>query len=443
VDSGEFTGLPSQEALRAMSAHAEAQGFGKATVTYKLRDWGISRQRYWGTPIPMVYCEACGVVPVREEDLPVVLPKDVTITGKGESVLVENESFVATRCPRCAQPARRETDTMDTFVDSSWYFYRYTDPECDDAPFRSEIANHWFPIDIYIGGVEHAILHLIYSRFWTKVMRDLGLVDLDEPVVHQLSQGMVIKDGAKMSKNKGNVVDPDEVVSKLGADTLRLYVLFEAPPEKEVNWTDARLEGPSRFLNRVWRFVSSEAEALAAASPIEGHESWTDEEAALRRKTHQTIMRVSRDIDERVRLNTAIAAIMELVNELYRSMEPRPHLSDTWKAVREATEAVVLLLSPFAPHIAEEMWEMLGHGKGLSAAGWPSFDRAIAAEEVITLVVQVNGKLRGRIEVSAEEDEEVVKRKALEDGNVLRFLEGKEIRRVVVVPKRLVNVVVS
>jgi leucyl-tRNA synthetase len=443
VDSGEFTGLPSVEAQRVMAEHAEAKGFGKSAVTYKLRDWGISRQRYWGTPIPMIHCSACGVVPVPEEDLPVVLPREVTITGTGGSVLQENEAFLRTTCPRCKGDARRETDTMDTFVDSSWYFYRYTDPKYGDGPFRPEIVKQWFPIDIYIGGVEHAILHLIYSRFWTKMMRDIGLVELDEPVVNQLSQGMVIKDGAAMSKSRGNTVEPESVVEKYGADTLRLYVLFEAPPEKEIDWTDARLEGPARFLQRVWRFVQNEGEAIAAASPIEGGEEWSEADAALRRKTHQTILRVTRDIDERVHLNTAISAIMELTNELYKILDPRPARSDTWKAIREATEMMLLLLSPFAPHIAEELWQQIGHARGIGTESWPAYDPKIAAEETITLVVQVNGKLRSRLEIAAEEREEVVKERALADENVKRFIEGKAIQRVVVVPKRLVNVVVS
>jgi leucyl-tRNA synthetase len=443
VDSGPFTGLPSMEAIRAMTDHAEERGFGKKAITYKLRDWGISRQRYWGTPIPMVHCDACGVVPVREEDLPVVLPRDVTITGKGESVLLENEAFVKTTCPGCSGPARRETDTMDTFVDSSWYFYRYTDPRCSELPFRPEIAREWFPIDIYIGGVEHAILHLIYSRFWTRVMRDLGLVEVSEPVENQLSQGMVIKDGSAMSKSKGNIVEPEEVAAKHGVDALRLYVLFEAPPEKEIDWTDSRLEGPARFVQRVWRFVQNNVDAISSASSIEGEEQWNEEETALRRKTHQTILKVTRDVEDRFHLNTPIAAIMELVNELYKAIEPRPARPESWKAIREATDTLLLLLAPFAPHIAEELWEALGHENGIGPGSWPAYDPAIAAEDRLTLVVQVNGKLRGRLSIGADEDDETIKRRALEDENVKRFLEGKDVVRVVVVPKRLVNVVVS
>jgi leucyl-tRNA synthetase len=335
---------------------------------------------------------------------------------------------------------------MDTFVDSSWYFYRYTDPRCKELPFRPEIANAWFPIDIYIGGVEHAILHLIYSRFWTRVMRDLGLVQVSEPVENQLSQGMVIKDGSAMSKSKGNIVEPEEVAEKHGVDALRLYVLFEAPPEKEIDWTDSRLEGPSRFLQRVWRFVQNELDALSSASSIEGiegEEQWNEAETALRRKTHQTILKVTRDIEDRFHLNTPIAAIMELTNDLYKVIDPRPVRAESWKAIREATETILLLLSPFAPHIAEELWEGLGHGKPISSMSWPAHDPSIAAEERLTLVVQVNGKLRGRVSIGADEDDETIKKRALEDENVRRFLDGKEIVRVVVVPKRLVNVVIA
>ncbi len=333
---------------------------------------------------------------------------------------------------------------MDTFVDSSWYFYRYTDPHCSEMPFVPKIANEWFPIDIYIGGVEHAILHLIYSRFWTRVMRDLGLVKVSEPVENQLSQGMVIKDGSAMSKSKGNIVEPEEVAAKHGVDALRLYVLFEAPPEKEIDWTDARLEGPSRFVQRVWRFVQNELDAISSASSVEGDEQWNEAETALRRKTHQTILKVTRDIEDRFHLNTPIAAVMELVNELYKTIEPRPTRPETWKAIREATETVLLLLSPFAPHLAEELWESLGHEKPIHPTrGWPAYDPSIAAEDRLTLVVQVNGKLRGRLSIGTDEDDETIKKRALDDENVKRFLEGKDIVRVVVVPKRLVNVVVS
>ncbi len=446
VDSGSFSGLPSEEAMPAMAAYAEEQGFGKKTVTYRLRDWGISRQRYWGTPIPMIHCGACGVVSVPEADLPVVLPKAIDITGQGKSPLESIPEFVNVNCPECRGPAKRETDTMDTFVDSSWYFYRYTDPRNDTAPFGSDKAGYWFPIDLYAGGIEHAILHLIYSRFWTKVMRDLELVDGAEPVTELLSQGMVLKDGSVMSKSKGNVVEPDEVVSRVGADTARLYVLFEAPPEKEMDWTDQRLEGPARFLQRVWRLVAGEQEYIKSAEVINGEEAWNEAETALRRKTHQTILRVTRDIEERFHLNTAISAIMELTNEVYKYLGSRPaegERSEVGKALREAAETMVLLLSPFTPHASEEMWEMLGHRGGLRKVEWPSYDSSIVVQETITLVLQVNGKVRSRIAIPADLAEEELRRLALDDEKVRSLTSGRTVERVVVVPKRLVNVVVG
>jgi leucyl-tRNA synthetase len=443
VESGRFTGLPSQEAMAVMAAHAQEKGFGKPAVTFRLRDWGISRQRYWGTPIPMIHCGACGIVPVPEEELPVVLPRAIQITGQGKSPLEAIPEFVNVRCPKCGSEARRETDTMDTFVDSSWYFYRYTDPKNEQAPVSAGTAAYWFPIDLYIGGIEHAILHLIYSRFWTKVMRDLGLVAVTEPVSQLLSQGMVLKDGAVMSKSKGNVVEPDDVADRQGADTLRLYVLFEAPPEKEIDWTDERLEGPARFLQRVWRVVDAEAEQLKAAGAIDGEENWNEEETSLRRKAHQTILRVTRDIEERFHMNTAIAAIMELTNDVYRSLEPRPERPETWRALREAVEAIVLLISPFTPHAAEEMWEMLGHRGGLGRVEWPSYDPGIAVQETITLVLQVNGKVRSRIAIPADLEEEELRQLALDDEKVRSLTTGRTVERVVVVPKRLVNVVVA
>ena len=440
INSGEFTGLPSQDAITKMIEHGERKGFCKKTTTYKIRDWGISRQRYWGTPIPMVYCSQCGVIPVAEEELPVVLPRDVQITGKGESALNDNEKFLSTSCPQCGAPSKRETDTMDTFIDSSWYFYRYVDPTCKEAPFRFDAAKYWFPIDLYIGGVEHAILHLLYSRFWTKMMRDLGLVNIDEPVVNQLSQGMVIKDGAKMSKSKGNIVDPDAVVSKYGADTVRLYVLFEAPPEKEVNWTDERLEGPHRLVHRIWRFVDAQSDALKTAEPIEGGEDFNRVEISLRRKTHQTLKRVTYDF-ERVHLNTAIAAVMELVNDLYRLCETRPSRAYTWKVIREGIEAVIILLHPMAPHVTEELWERIGNNELLSETKWPDFDDAIAAETEITVVVQVNGKNRSKVLTLPDQSDDAFSEVALNDKKIKSLVADKDILRVIVVPNRLVNIV--
>jgi len=453
VDCGPFSGLPSKEAIPAMIAHAEQQGIGKRTVTYRLRDWGISRQRYWGTPIPIIYCGSCGIVPVPEEDLPVTLPKLVSITGQGDSPLKDVPEWVNARCPKCGGEGRRETDTMDTFIDSSWYFYRYTDAHRDASALNPDAVAYWFPIDLYIGGIEHAILHLIYSRFWTKMMRDLGLVDLDEPVTQLLSQGMVLKEyfdeaegvrmKAAMSKSRGNVVEPDEVISRYGADTLRLYLIFEAPPEKEIDWTEARLEGPNRFLQRLWRLVDAEAERIRSAGSIDGNENWSEGEAGLRRKTHQTIRRVTRDVEERLHLNTGISAIMELTNEVYRMIEPHPERPESWKVIRHAVETMVLLVCPFAPHIAEEMWELLGHRGGLTKHAWPTYDPAIAAEEMVTLVLQVNGKIRNRVSVPADLDEEEARERALGDEKVAAAVRGGKVERVVVVPGRLVNVVVA
>ena len=359
VDSGRFSGLPTEEAKAAMAEHAREGCFGGPRTVWRLRDWGISRQRYWGTPIPMIHCLACGEVPVPDEDLPVELPRDVEITGMGGSALERNEEWLRVACPVCGAEARRETDTMDTFVDSSWYFYRYLDPDNDRAPFDRTRADAWFPIDLYIGGVEHAILHLIYCRFWTRVMRDLGLVEVDEPVIRQLCQGMVIKDGAKMSKSKGNVVDPDAAVERHGADAIRLYVLFEAPPEKEMDWTDARLAGPARFLRRLERLVPAGAPWLAETPLPTGEESFEPADLALRRKTHQTIRKVTHDIEERIHPNTAIAAIMELTGALGARLS-RAATDGARRSVREAVETVISLLNPMAPHLTEELWERLG-----------------------------------------------------------------------------------
>ena len=440
VDSGAFSGLPTEEAKRAMAEHAREGGFGAPKIAWRFRDWGISRQRYWGTPIPMIHCSGCGEVPVPEEDLPVELPRDVEITGMGGSALTKIDSWRRVDCPRCGAAARRETDTMDTFVDSSWYFYRYLDPANDRAPFDKEKARAWFPIDLYIGGVEHAILHLIYCRFWTKMMRDLGLVTTDEPVVRQLSQGMVIKDGAKMSKSKGNIVDPDAVVERHGADAIRLYVLFESPPEKEMDWTDARLSGPARFLRRLERMIPGEAEWLVTTPLPAGNEDFAPDDVALRRKTHQTIRRVTRDLAERIHPNTAIAAIMELTTAFSHRL-PAAATEASRRAVREAVEAVIALLNPMAPHLTEELWERLGGKTILVNTPWPECDEELAREEQVLVVLQVNGKLRGRLEVPAGLDREVIVDQARENAGIRRHLEGLEVRRVVTVPDRLVNFV--
>ena len=447
VNSGPFSGLNCEEAIKKMSEHAKKNGFGKATVTYRIKDWGISRQRYWGTPIPMLYCEKDGIVPVPEKDLPVLLPENVDITLTGGSPLGRIPEFVNAICPKCGGPARRETDTMDTFVDSSWYFYRYTDAHNDKAPFASNIAAYWFPIDQYIGGVEHAILHLIYSRFWTKCMRDLGLVQNDEPVERLFTQGMVIKDGAKMSKSLGNVVTPDEMVARYGADGARLYSLFAAPPDRDLDWQDKGIEGIQRFLGRVYRFVARHAQP--------DHPDWrkpvpanlSNEARAIQRKLHQTIKRVSDDFQGRWHFNTCIAAIMELVNELYGIDDRMEGTAASASGVpvsllAEVQRDLTLLLAPFAPYLAHELWEVLGEKTSLLRAPWPKYDPALAKEEEIAIPVQINGKLRSRIVVPADTTEGVMRERALADEKIRAAMAGKQVVKVIVVPGKLVNIVI-
>ncbi len=462
VNSGEFNGLSCEDAIKKMSARAEEKGFGKATVTFRIKDWGISRQRYWGTPIPMVYCEKDGVVPVAEKDLPVILPDNVPITLAGGSPLAGVPEFLNTTCPKCGGPARRETDTMDTFVDSSWYFYRYADAHNDKAPFDSEKIAYWFGkngIDQYIGGVEHAILHLIYSRFWTKFMRDMGLVKNDEPVARLFTQGMVIKDGAKMSKNLGNVVSPDEMVARYGADAARLYSLFAAPPDRDLDWQDTGIEGIQRFLGRVYRFyqrtspvetrlaASPAAEitqqAKTAQSPSPRSESLLPPARAIQRKLHQTIKRVSHDFQGRWHFNTCIAAIMELVNEIYAAEEAIAAGQIPPALIADVQRNIALLLAPMAPYLAHELWEMTGEKSNLLKAPWPKYDAALAAEDEIEIPVQVNGKLRGLVVVPAGATNDQVEQAALADAKVKAAIAGKQIVKKIVVPKKLVNIVVK
>jgi len=463
VDSGEYSGLPSAEAQQRMIAAARERGLGEATIQYRLKDWGISRQRYWGTPIPMMYCETDGIVPVPDDQLPVLLPEVAQFTGRGDSPLAQVPAFVNVTCPTCGGPARRETDTMDTFVDSSWYFYRFADPRNDRLPFDPDAVKYWLPVDFYSGGVEHAILHLIYSRFFARVFRDLGLVDHSEPFRQLLTQGMVLKDGAVMSKSKGNVVDPDTMLQKYGADALRLYVMFVAPPEKEVEWTDTGLEGSFRFLARVWRLVDHWSETIGGegiGSPDQC-ESLNAAERALRRKTHDTIRRVTADIEERQQLNTAVSAMMELVNDLYafgeqtvtgppgrRADEDVTHAGvaerrETICVIKEAIEALIRMLSPFAPHTAEEMWERLDYATGLAAAAWPIHDAKVAKAEEIVVPVQVNGKVRSRLTVPAEASEGDLERLALADPAIRTYTSGKTVKKVVVARGRLVSLVVQ
>ena len=444
INSGRFNGLACDEAIRKMSVYAEEKGFGKATVTYRLKDWGISRQRYWGTPIPMLYCEKDGIVPVPEKDLPVILPENVDITLTGGSPLGRVPEFVNATCPKCGGPARRETDTMDTFVDSSWYFYRYTDAHNDRAPFDGKTAQYWFPIDQYIGGVEHAILHLIYSRFWTKFMRDLGMITNDEPADRLFTQGMVIKDGAKMSKSLGNVVSPDEMVARYGADAARLYSLFAAPPDRDLDWQDSGIEGIQRFLGRVYRFVVRNRTS-SGTPQVERFEATSPQPAAraIQRKLHQTIKRVSDDFQGRWHFNTCISAIMELVNVLYGAEDAIAKNEVPASFLADVQRNLVLLLAPFAPYLAHELWEMLGEKGNLLKAPWPKYDAALAKEEEIEIPVQINGRLRSRVVVSADATEETVVERALSEEKVQAAIAGKQIVKKIYVPGKLLNMVVN
>src|SRR5712692_9080204 len=442
VNSGPFSGLGCEEAIAKMSELAKKNGFGKATITYRLKDWGISGQRYWGTPIPMLYCEKDGIVPVPEKDLPVILPENVEITLTGGSPLGRLPEFVNTTCPKCGGPARRETDTMDTFVDSSWYFYRYADAHNDQAPYDSAKVAYWFPIDQYIGGITHAILHLLYSRFWCKVMRDLGLITHDEPAARLFTQGMVQKGGVAMSKSRGNVVGAEDMAQKYGADTGRLYTLFAAPPEKDLEWSEESIEGSWRFLNRVYRLVDRHAlTAQGVKSRSAGSTPASPAEKILLRKTHQTLRRVTQDFETRWHFNSAIALVMELTNEIY-AQEP---LEEGMRAElrKEVLELLTLMLAPMTPHLAEELWEMLGHTGGLWTARWPGFDEALTREDEVEIPVQVNGRLRGKVKVAVGTGEEEVVKLAQADPVIAPHLAGKRIVKRIFVPDRLLNLVVA
>ena len=459
VNSGEFTGRSTDGAAAFMATAAASRDVGRPHVQFRLKDWGVSRQRYWGTPIPIIHCEACGLQPVPYEELPVELPSVAAFTGQGASPLAQMPEFVNTTCPQCHGPARRETDTMDTFVDSSWYFYRYCDASNDEQAFDPAAVRYWAPVDFYIGGVEHAILHLIYSRFLCRVFKDLGMVDHDEPFTRLLTQGMVLRDGVVMSKSKGNVVDPDRMIATYGADTVRLYEMFVAPPEKELEWTDTGLEGSFRFLTRVWRLVTTLCGVVSGVPPNGlGTMTLDDDHRALRRKTHDSIRRVSTDLDPRAHLNTAVSALMELVNELYAFSERHglaPHAVaagqrtpaarvpvQTRAVLAEAIDALVLMLSPFTPHLCEELWEQLGHVGGLTRVPWPTCDTDVARADEIVVPVQVNGKLRARLRVAADVSEDVLRAAALAQPVVLTYIAGRTVARVVIVQRKLVNIVV-
>jgi leucyl-tRNA synthetase len=442
INSGFLDGLSIEEAKRRAIDWLVAKGLGQAKINFRLRDWGISRQRYWGAPIPVLYCEKDGMVPEREENLPVVLPRDVQISGKGGSPLAEVASFVNATCPRCGGKARRDTDTMDTFVESSWYFLRYCSPTYDRGMFEESAAAYWMPVDQYIGGIEHAVLHLLYARFYTKVLRDLGMLKVDEPFNALLSQGMVIKDGAKMSKSKGNVVDPDDLIRRYGADGVRLFSLFAAPPEKDLDWNDRGVEGASRFLNRIWRFVHTHlAELTAAAS---APHALSDAGRAFRRVIHETIRKVTYDLEHDFHFNTAISAVMELVNALHdfeRASLDTMAREERAALLREAVEAALLLLGPASPHLTEELWATLGHTQSLFKRPWPTPDERALLREEMEIVVQVDGRVRGRLTAEVGAPEAEIRERALADDRVRPWLDGRQIAKVVVVPGRLVNIV--
>jgi leucyl-tRNA synthetase len=441
LNSGEFDGLTCAQAQQKLQEIAEADKFGKRAVTFRLKDWGVSRQRYWGTPIPMIYCEQDGLVPVPDSQLPVVLPERIEITQQGGSPLSRVPEFLNTTCPKCGGPAKRETDTMDTFVDSSWYFYRYTDSKNDHEPFDPTIVKYWFPIDQYIGGVEHAILHLIYSRFWTKVMRDLGLIENDEPVRRLFTQGMVIKDGAKMSKSKGNVVSPDDMVGRFGADATRMYALFAAPPDRDLDWQEDGVAGVSRFLSRVYRLVMKYAPVARAG---QGQQAGSVEGTSLKllRKLHQTIAKITLDFEGRWHFNTCVAAIMELVNEIQASDAQLAAGEVSAPVVNELLRSLVLMLAPFAPYLAAELWEELGGEGAVLRAPWPKSDPGLAREDELEIPVQINGKLVNVVRVAADADVKTIEAAALADEKIQSRIAGKTVVKLIVVPGKLVNLVV-
>jgi leucyl-tRNA synthetase len=474
VNSGPFDGIRNLEALDSIIEYLESKGLGCKTVNFRLRDWGISRQRYWGAPIPIICCDQCGTVPVPEEDLPVILPLDLDMRPNGGSPLPFEASFYQTTCPKCKGIARRETDTMDTFVESSWYFDRYACPDYHEGPLDSKRVDYWMPVDQYIGGIEHAILHLLYSRFYTRVLRDFGYVKVTEPFTNLLTQGMVCKETeecpkhgylyphevkggrcihcgekvvigntVKMSKSKRNVVDPEELLDQYGADTVRMFCLFASPPEKDLEWNDQGVEGSYRFLNRVWRLVTGHLNEIGKVPAYAGKETLSEKLRVLHRKTHQTIKKVTDDIENRFHFNTAISAVMELVNETNQFLSDPGEKDDlSWSVIREAVDATVVLLSPVVPHIADELWELLGHGKSLLKLPWPEYDPGALEAAKRLVVLQVNGKVRSRIEVPASYSDDEIKREALSDERIQRFVEGRPIKKTIVVQKKLVNLVV-
>ncbi|WP_319469035.1 leucine--tRNA ligase [uncultured Pseudodesulfovibrio sp.] len=441
VNSGDFDGMENEAAKKAIVEHLDKSGLGEMAVNYRLRDWNVSRQRFWGAPIPVIYCDDCGVVPVPEDQLPVLLPENAQVRKDGKSPLPEMEEFVNCTCPKCGKAARRETDTFDTFFESSWYYLRYCDPRNEEQALGNEETDYWMNVDQYIGGIEHAILHLLYSRFFTKALRDTGFIKTDEPFANLLTQGMVLKDGGKMSKSKGNVVDPNAMINEYGADATRLFILFASPPVKELEWSDQGLEGAFRFLSRLWRLVEGMEGRLEAVAPTSFNDPQVAAAKKLRFKEHDTVRRVTRDIENEFQFNTAIAAVMELVNEMYGL---RDELADADpKAMSSAIATAVTLLSPVAPHICEELWNAMGHETSLTAQPWPTYDEAALVKDEITMVVQVNGKMRGKFQAPNNAPKDAMEKAALEQENVAKFLEDKTVRKVIVVPNKLVNIVAN
>jgi leucyl-tRNA synthetase len=443
INSGFLDGVTVSEAKRRAIDWLVERRIGEEKVNYRLRDWGISRQRYWGAPIPVIYCSTCGTMPEDEKNLPVVLPLDIQISGKGGSPLAGHPAFVSAVCPRCGGNARRETDTMDTFVESSWYFLRYCSPHYDAGMVEPDAAAYWMPVDQYIGGIEHAVLHLLYARFYTKVLRDLGLIKVDEPFKALLSQGMVVKDGAKMSKSKGNVVSDDVIREKYGADTGRLFELFAGPPEKDLEWSDQGVEGAYRFLTRLWRFTFHHREVLVAASSDFSPSDLPADLRNLYRLIHRTIKKVTADIEDRFHFNTAIAAIMELLNALSAAAQDESKLQIAAPVIKSGLEVIVTLLYPFVPHVASELWESLDHKSSLDTVAWPKYSSEAVADEQLLIVVQINGKVRGKITVPADARQQQIEADALADPKVRTFINGKQVHRVIYVPRRLVNVVLE
>ena len=437
INSGKFDGMNNKEAIEKVIEYLEEEGIGRKTVNYKLRDWLISRQRYWGTPIPMIYCEDCGWVPEKEENLPVMLPTDVEFTGKGESPLVTSRTFVDTVCPVCGKPAKRELDTMDTFLDSSWYFLRYCDAQNKDEAFSKEKTDYWMNVDQYIGGVEHAILHLMYARFFQMALYDLGLVSDEEPFKNLLTQGMVIKDGAKMSKSLGNVVSPKEIIEKYGADTARLFILFAAPPERELDWSDKGVEGSYRFINRVYRMVYEFSQKYSDAP--DDYEIKTEADKSMAYWMNYAIKKVSDDIGERFNFNTAISTIMEMVNEMYRYKEGEVNTGLYAAAIRN----LIIMLAPFVPHVTEEMWEHLGYGGSVHDQSWPEYDESALVKDTVEIVVQINGKIKEKINIAGDLSREEMEKTAMENDKVKGLIDGKNVVKVIAVPGKLINIVVK